>query len=98
RSTRDWSSDVCSSDLFHAFGDGCRADDPDPADYCRALAPGDRGRLARIRGATALARRGPDECGADSALGHAVFAADYDPRRIREIGRASCRDTRGGWG
>src|SRR2546427_296411 len=39
----------------------------------------------------ALARRGPLECGADAALGHAVLVADHDPRRIRARRRRSRR-------
>ena len=53
----------------HAAGDGHRADRADPADHRRAGAPGGRGRVARVRGAAALARRARFAAGARRCSG-----------------------------
>src|SRR5512134_1217681 len=76
----------------HAACHGDRADGADYADYRGAGAPGDRGRVAGVRGAAALARRGGDRRRADPDLGHAFFA------RHRGAGRARARERRSGRG
>src|SRR5207249_9288191 len=92
RSKRDWSSDVCSSDLVAldvarqlvAFRDGALVE------YAVNIPVGDVGALEEMRPFLALADR----------LGR--FSVQLDPEHLSsEIGRASCRERgemRGGGG
>ena len=56
----------------HTDGDGRRSDDTRNTHHRRAIASGARRRVARIRGAIALARRDACDRGGDAALGHAA--------------------------
>src|SRR5439155_10179316 len=77
---------------LHAGRDDRGADRPRPADHRGARAPGARGRVARIRGAAALARRAGHAGSAHAALGRALLA---DHRRARG---PRPRERRGGRG
>src|SRR5207249_6733686 len=79
RSKRDWSSDVCSSDLEKLRRDACRGRESFRKNYCR---------ISR-----AVGLRGSSASGGRWTSAHA--SAERQGRRLaRQIGRASCRERR----
>src|SRR3546814_16910548 len=82
----DWSSDVCSSDLHHRAGSGCR-----PAERCRmAPAAGALGCAVPERRAVQLAHRGAEHHGADEGA-HATGAGRSEERRVGKECVSPCR-------
>src|SRR5207249_9036778 len=84
RSKRDWSSDVCSSDL---------GDDPGPAEPARAGPQGAHPARAD-RPLDPLVKLGPEQLQAAITGGpvRVVAGAGTGKTAVIEIGRASCRE------
>src|SRR5699024_11298626 len=83
-SKRDWSSDVCSSDLTSAH---------DPLSYLPAGVP-----FARWRESAAADPEGFTARARESMAVHVEAMVGFQDAGAEEIGRASCRDRGAVWG
>src|SRR5690606_40546323 len=84
RFSRDWSSDVCSSDLRPVGG----RDGGGGGGLRQAVALEDVDARARVEGAEAAAERGAPADGVADPAAHGVAQLAVD----QQIGRASCRE------